>query len=107
MFRCSLYTCSPGLEGRVASVAVEVEHVATVTEVAFAYGATAADDRECVVGRAGYQGVWSQSPARWPTQVATVSVANPGGIGYLVLDHGHLDPPIVNGSRLHRLHRCG
>ena len=47
--------------------------MATVTEVGFGYGGTVADDRECVVGRAGYQGVWSQSPARWPTQVATAS----------------------------------
>lgn len=81
----------PRTEGRVMHVAVEDEEVETVRTVASRLGVSVADERECVVVPADYEGGVMAIAAQLATAGLTIHVAYFGRDGRVILATTELD----------------
>lgn len=78
-------------EGRVAHIAVADDAVATVREIASRFGATLADDRECVVVPPGYPGGGAAIARRVSDAGVPVLIAYYGARGEVVIGTTDVD----------------
>jgi len=81
----------PRVEGRVAHVAVRSGDVEILRRAVAAHGGTVADERECVVVPAGYEGGVAAISRKVSDAGVTVNVSYFGAEGEVILSTSDLD----------------